>query len=346
MRYYTHITLGILLYTLFVWLLDQPFTIAGILFTAWISIMPDLIEKAIGEHRSWGHSIIWLIPIIASFLFNIQMGIAFASGFLGHILLDIVTKKGVAFLYPFKKTRMVMPKKEKSRIQTGSKQEKALCLVVLLILLPLGYGVVHGMPEYGILSDGNNSSLNKTNSSNTLKDLISKLTGNLKSNGTKTSGYTGSSTYTPKTSAAEKTTDKISDNTQNTSNSDDTQDSIDWLNDNPSSDEPNENNNNSNSNESTNNDNSNNETNDTGTNDLMDLLDPLFDDLSGAAAAGDVEQNITMEDDSQDYVPDDYDPGYNPDTDYWGDDGSDYSDDDGSWFDYFFTIMPLIKVVP
>ena len=54
MRYYTHIALGILLYTLFVWLLDQPFTIAGILFTAWISIMPDLIERVIGDIEAGG----------------------------------------------------------------------------------------------------------------------------------------------------------------------------------------------------------------------------------------------------------------------------------------------------
>ena len=328
MKYYTHITFGILLYTLFVWLLNQPFTIAGILFTAWISIMPDLIEKAIGEHRSWGHSIIWLIPISATFLFNIQTGIAFASGFLGHIFLDIITKKGVAFFYPFKNTRLVMPQKEKSRIQTGSKQEKALCLVILLILTPLAYGVVYGMPNYGVLA-GNNSSYNKSNGSNALSDFISKITGNLKNNGTKTSNYKTGSNYTPyqKTSATDKKTTQVTPN----STKDDTSSLIDWLTDNPSTDQT-----------TNNNTNKTNTTNST-VDDLVNLLDPLFDDLSGT---NNTEQNITMEDDSADYVPNDYDPSYNPDQENYDDSGSDDSSgDDGGWFDFFLTITPLLKVV-
>lgn len=289
--------------------------------------MPDLIEKAIGEHRSWGHSVIWLIPITASFLFSIQAGIAFASGFLGHIFLDIITKKGVAFFYPFQKTRFVMPQKEKSRIQTGSKQEKALFLVILLILLPLGYGVVHGMPDYGTLAGGNNSTLSKiTGNNSTLSDLIKKLTGNLKSNGTTSSYKTGSSKYTPytKTSAADKTT------TNKSSGNDDTSTLIDWLNNNPTT------------NESTTNTTTTNQTNST-EEDLLNLLDPLFDDLS-STATNDSEQNITMEDDSADYVPDDYDPTYNPDIDSYDDSGDD-SGDDGSWLDYLFTITPLLKVM-
>ena len=334
MKYYTHIALGILLYTLLTWLVNQPFTIAGILFTAWISIMPDLIEKAIGEHRSWGHSIIWLIPIVASFFFNIQLGIAFASGFLGHIFLDIITKKGVAFFYPFNKTRFVMPKKEKSRIQTGSKQEKALCLVIILILVPLAYGVVHGMPDYAEIT-GNNSTLGKiTGNNSTLGDLIKKITGNLKGNNSnKYPNYKSNSNYTPyqKTKATDKTTAKI---TPNTTVKDDTSSLIDWLTDNPQSDDKQTQNNNNHTNQT-------NSTNST-LNDLVNLLDPLFDDLSGT---NNTEQNITMEDDSADYIPNNYNPGDNPDADY-DDSGSDESSDDGgSGFDFFFTIIPIVKVV-
>jgi membrane-bound metal-dependent hydrolase YbcI (DUF457 family) len=330
MKYYTHITFGILLYTLFVWLLNQPFTVVGILFTAWISIMPDLIEKVISEHRSWGHSIIWLIPITATFFFNTQAGIAFASGFLGHILFDTITKKGVAFLYPYKNTRMIMPQKEKSRIQTGSKQEKALCLVVLLLLVPLAYGITHGMPDYGTLVNGNNSTLSKiTGNNSTLGDLIKKITGNLKGNSSGYSGYKSSSNYTPyqKTSATDKTTAQVTPN----STKDDTSSLIDWLTDNPQSDDKQTNNN-------TNKTNSTNSTVD----DLINLLDPLFDDLSGT---NNTEQNITMEDDSADYIPNDYDPSSNPDLENWGEDGSDSGEgDNGNLFDYFFTIVPLIKV--
>lgn len=329
MRNYTHIALGVLLYTLFVWIFDQPFSIAGILFTVWISVMPDLIEKAIGEHRSWGHSIIWLIPIIGSFFFNIQLGIAFMSGYLSHMMLDIITKKGVAFLYPFNKTRMVMPKKEKSRIQTGSKQEKALCLVIILILVPVAYGVVHGMPDYGVLAGGNNSTLNKiTGNNSTIGDLIKKLTGNLKNNSTNVySGY--KSNYAPYSNTKTKTTDNTAIKANSTTK-DDTRSLIDWLTNNPQSDDV-----------STNNTNTTNNTNQT-TNDLLNALDPLFDDLS--AAGKNTEQNITMVDDSADYVPNDYDPTNNPDADTYDNSGDD-SGNDGSLFDYFFTIVPLIKVV-
>ena len=329
MRYYTHIALGVLLYTLFVWIFNQTFSVAGILFTAWISIMPDLIERAIGEHRSWGHSIIWLIPIISSFFFNITLGIAFISGFLSHILLDIITKKGVSFFYPFNKTRFVMPGKEKSRIQTGSKQEKALFLVIILILAPIAYGVVYGMPNYGELTGGNNSTLSKiTGNNSTLGDLIKKITGNLKGNSSSGySGYKSNSNYTPyqKTSATDKTTAQITPNTTK----DDSSALIDWLTNNPQSDDIQTNNNTNTSQNSS-------------QNDIVSLLDPLFDDLSGS---NNTEQNITMESDSADYVPSDYDPTNNPDQDNYDDSGSDDSSgDDGNWFDFFLTVAPIFKV--
>ena len=168
MKFYTHIPAAILIYSVLVWIFNEPFTLAGILFTAWISVMPDLLDKVTGKHRGIGHSIIWVIPIIFGGILNLQAGIALFAGYATHILFDTMTKKGVPFLYPFKKIAFVMPKKEKQRIITGSTQEKALCLVIIMLLCPVAYGVTQGFPDLGILgktnSTGNNTTKNKTNS--------------------------------------------------------------------------------------------------------------------------------------------------------------------------------------
>lgn len=226
MRFYTHIAGGILLFTLLVWLFNLPFSIAGILFTGWISVLPDLVDRVVGEHRGWGHSVIWLIPICASFLVNITFGIAFISGFMMHILFDIVTRKGVPFLYPFSSTRLVMPKKEKSRIITGSKQEIALFIVVLLLLIPVSYGVVHGY-DLGSALSGNsgNNTLNKTNktSGGLLGNATKYATSNLRSNSSYPKSSSGSG-Y----SSGSKNADSSSSNTNQNSSSDD-QGLLDWL---------------------------------------------------------------------------------------------------------------------
>ena len=133
MKFYTHIAGGLLLYVFLVWMFNQPLNLVGIMAVCCVSVIPDILDRLVGEHRSWGHSAVLLIPIILSFLISIWFGLALFSGFMAHILFDIMTKKGVAFLYPFSKTRYVMPKKEKSRIITGSKQEKALFIVVILL---------------------------------------------------------------------------------------------------------------------------------------------------------------------------------------------------------------------
>jgi len=190
MRFYTHIPAGLLLYTILVWIFGQPYSLAGILIVVLFSVLPDLIDKVTGEHRGWGHSAIWLIPIVAFFFFNPAVGLACFSAFSMHVLLDAVTKKGVPFLYPFLKTRLVMPKKEKSRIQTGSKQETALCVVIVLLLIPLTYCVLFGVPGDLFASASSNSTkLNKTGNNST------KGYYNPYSNLRNSSGYSKGSNY-------------------------------------------------------------------------------------------------------------------------------------------------------
>jgi membrane-bound metal-dependent hydrolase YbcI (DUF457 family) len=229
MRFYTHIAGGILLFTLLVWIFNLPFSIAGLLFTGWISVLPDLVDRVIGEHRGWGHSVIWLIPIVFSFLLNSTLGIAFLSGYMMHILFDIVTKKGVPFLYPFSATRLVMPKKEKSRIITGSKQEIALFIVSILLFAPVAYGVVCGYDLGSALGAAAGSTLNKTNKTNgTLSNLIRYATGNLRSNSSyPQSSYSSKYNSGYKSGNSKKNSSSTSQNSSTNSNSD--QGLLDWL---------------------------------------------------------------------------------------------------------------------
>lgn len=230
MRFYTHIAGGVLLFTLLVWIFNLPFSIAGLLFTGWISVLPDLVDRVIGEHRGWGHSVIWLIPIVFSFLINSTLGIAFLSGFMMHILFDIVTKKGVPFLYPFSATRLVMPKKEKSRIITGSKQEIALFIVVMLLFAPVAYGVVCGYDLGSALgAAAGNSVLNKTNKTNgTLSNLVRYATGNLRSNSSyPQSRYNSKYNSGYNSGNSKKNSYSNSKNSSSKSNSD--QGLLDWL---------------------------------------------------------------------------------------------------------------------
>lgn len=238
MRFYTHIAAGLLLYTLLVWIFALPYTVVGVLVVVLFSVLPDLIDRVTGEHRGWGHSAIWFIPVAALLFINPVLGTAFFSAFSMHVLLDAVTKKGVPFLYPFSKTRLVMPKKEKSRIQTGSKQETALCVVILLLLIPMTYFVLAGVPSDWFSSDyakynktGNNSTSKAVSPYSNLRNstgyssgygtgsLGSLLTKNLKNSGSSSSsGSSGNKTSS-------------TNSTVSTSNSDNLdQGLLDWLN--------------------------------------------------------------------------------------------------------------------
>lgn len=258
MRFYTHIPAGLLLYTVLVWALNQPYSIAGILIVVLFSILPDLVDKVAGEHRGWGHSVIWLIPIAIFFLFKVQVGLACFSAFSMHILLDSVTKTGVPFFYPFSKTSLVMPKKEKSRIQTGSKQETALCVVIILFLIPVTYCTLFGVPGdlFGSSSATNATKLNKTgNNTTALKNSYgSGSSGSGSSKYSNSTSPLSSLTKDLSSSGSSKTGSKTGSSTNTNTNTNSTSDVlVDWL-DQDLSD--NSNNNNSN-NDTSNNNNSN-----------------------------------------------------------------------------------------
>lgn len=321
MKFYTHIPAAILLYSVLVWIFNEPFTIAGILFTAWISVMPDLLDKITGEHRGIGHSIIWLIPIIFGLILNLQAGIALLSGYTTHILFDTMTRKGVPFLYPFKKTAFVMPKKEKQRIITGSTQEKALCLVIIMLLCPLAYGVTQGFPDFGLLGDKVNKTGN--NSTNKTRSLYGTLSDYANKDWRTNNSYPNYYKYKYNSSS------KKSSGSSSNSNSDNTEQSFqDWLNNNPPEDMTIDNSSNNNQNN----------TNQNNTN--QKNLDPLFDDMSAAGDPADTEYTINMtEDDSSQWIPSDF-TGTNPDADNWNDETENNGGDDSSGI--LLALLPIL----
>jgi len=143
MRYYTHIVAAILFFLLFDYIfnIENEDLLFGIILTSFISVFPDLIDIiSKSKHRGFGHSlllwipIIFLIGIISFNIGNLIILAAVLTALVSHILLDIITKHGYPFLYP-KKTIFVALN-EKRRIKTGTKQDKAVFIFLILLLIP------------------------------------------------------------------------------------------------------------------------------------------------------------------------------------------------------------------
>ena len=136
MRTYTHITGALVLFFLFAYLTDLNQIVVGVFFAVWASVFPDILDKLIGEHRGWGHSLFWVIPPLLILFFNFTMGTVLIIGFVSHIFFDLITVHGVPVLYPIWKT-CFMVFTDKKRIKTGTNQEKALFLVLVFLLIPI-----------------------------------------------------------------------------------------------------------------------------------------------------------------------------------------------------------------
>ena len=92
MRSYTHIAGAILLFITFAYLTNLNNILVGIFFVGWIAVFPDIIDRILGKHRGYGHSLIWLIPFVLIGFLDITIAAALVIGFLSHIFLDINSK--------------------------------------------------------------------------------------------------------------------------------------------------------------------------------------------------------------------------------------------------------------
>ncbi len=133
MRVYTHIVGAVLLFLCVAYLTSYNFLFTGIFFAGWISVFPDLLDKLTGKHRGVGHSIFWLIPLSLIGFWNGTIALALVIGFISHLFLDILTTHGCPIFYPLSETYFVSFGK-KRRIKTGTNQETAVFLFMLLFM--------------------------------------------------------------------------------------------------------------------------------------------------------------------------------------------------------------------
>ena len=169
----THITFAEFIYLLILTTTGVPLNVANGLAVAIASVLPDVdteastigkilpfisrrIERRYG-HRTLTHSILFCVllsiatlPLLWLELFHRLVGsnllVCLLCGYISHPLLDTMTIHGTKLLYPFSNAKCVFPLEVNSphryRIQTGSKQDKALGVIFLLACLPT-YLVAH-----------------------------------------------------------------------------------------------------------------------------------------------------------------------------------------------------------
>lgn len=190
MKSYTHIAGAILLFITFTYLTNLNNVVIGIFFAGWISVFPDIIDKLIGKHRGYGHSLIWLIPFSLICIFNVSIAAALVIGFISHIFLDILTVNGCPILYPVSKTNFVCFSK-KRRIKTGTTQDKAVFVFILFLLIPLllfltGIGTMCQISEdQNLVSATGESNTDSSKNNDTIKNnfnLNFEINQNIKKN--------------------------------------------------------------------------------------------------------------------------------------------------------------------
>ncbi|HOI39520.1 MAG TPA: metal-dependent hydrolase [Methanobacterium sp.] len=149
--------------------------LTGIFFAGWISVFPDIIDKLTGKHRGIGHSLFLLIPLAIVGFWNIGIAVAIMVGFISHIFLDILTTNGCPVLYPLWKNDFVCFGK-KRRIKTGTNQDKAVFLVILLLLIPFlllttnVLSLFENTGDENVVFAGSSESVNSSINNDTMKN--------------------------------------------------------------------------------------------------------------------------------------------------------------------------------
>ncbi len=135
MRSYTHITGALLLFISFSYLMNLNNLYLGLFLAGWISLFPDIMDRILGKHRGYGHSIFWLIPFTLISFLNVTVAAALLMGIISHTVLDILTTHGSPILYPLSKTNFVILN-EKKRIKTGTNQDKTVFITLMFLINP------------------------------------------------------------------------------------------------------------------------------------------------------------------------------------------------------------------
>ncbi len=141
MMFLTHIVVGLFIGLVYITKSNPSLPIFALALVLLGTVLPDIdsprskAKKRLGilgiivKHRGIFHSL--LLPFLIGFVLYDQLGFhygfAFFLGYVVHLVLDAMTKSGIAFFYPFSK------KKIRGSIRVGSFTDKLLLLVFFLL---------------------------------------------------------------------------------------------------------------------------------------------------------------------------------------------------------------------
>lgn len=144
----THIIFGIFLFVLLWGAFKLDIALSALVAVG--SVFPDLdYRKGLTVyHRKLAHNI-WVLAlasiIIALIANSLEFGVAFALGFMSHMLIDALTPMGVYPLYPLKSSHPYFLVSGKAKITTGSRGEKifqAIIVIAIVFVLLLVGGIL------------------------------------------------------------------------------------------------------------------------------------------------------------------------------------------------------------
>lgn len=165
----THIIGGQLSYFIGSWLSGHPPDLIEILVASFAALLPDLDHKKsfisrvaplpkrvraiFGEHRTVTHSLIAIVGVwLITRLLPDGIALAIFSGYVSHILLDILTKSGVALFWP-SKVMIYFPGNIDYRITVAGQGERALALLLIVLWAPGIWAAHHSSGFLGTVRD-------------------------------------------------------------------------------------------------------------------------------------------------------------------------------------------------
>ncbi len=146
MLFRTHLAFSFLIGLYIIDFLDINEQILFMVVLLFFSIFPDIDEKTskiFKKSKPFSYLAVWFghrnifhtiyVPVaifLVLFVFNLKLlSLAVLVGYLLHLLLDLITKKGIALFYPLSKKRI------KGFVKVGSLVENLVFLVLIIFII-------------------------------------------------------------------------------------------------------------------------------------------------------------------------------------------------------------------
>lgn len=146
MLFRTHLAFSFLIGLYLIDFLNIKNQILFIIILLFFSVFPDIDESSskifkklkpfsylavLFGHRNILHTIYFpLVIVLVLFIFNLKLlSLAVLIGYLLHLLLDLITKKGIALFYPLSKKRI------RGFIKVGSLIENLIFIILIVLVV-------------------------------------------------------------------------------------------------------------------------------------------------------------------------------------------------------------------